>query len=449
MSVNVNTSTNTITVQQDGTRVIQVNTPGPQGSVGPVATGGVEKYIPVWSSANDLSTSSIYISSSTVIINGTASIHGADAEAFLVNQISPTSFNLINGHSNVNRYSQIEIQNFNDGTEASADMVCTNDAGDEEQGFIDMGINSTNYTNVGEVGGANDAYLYSTGNDLYIGNASQGHEVIIFNGGPDAVNQARIFVHDQGTIGINTDQYNFSNPPSLQIDAPNSETTNIIFAEGRSDNFIQIALVNTNGGGNASTDIAAYNDIDPTGQTDGFIDMGITSTGYNDPTNFPGWTPNTSYVYTTAPKMLVGTTNETGSIDFFLGGINPQTNRKLRLSYDGNHEITGSLSISGSSFNWNSNQVLTTPSTTTGTVVSFTTNQVYNEWDVPGTGNITDDLTGAKTGIVQKIYHNNSVAPSVPAGWVVVSNGVYVPNTLNIIYAEWVKGTRVEYWITQ
>ena len=34
MSVNVNTSTNTITIQQDGTRVIQVNTPGPQGPAG-------------------------------------------------------------------------------------------------------------------------------------------------------------------------------------------------------------------------------------------------------------------------------------------------------------------------------------------------------------------------------------------------------------------------------
>ena len=40
MSVNVNTSTNTITIQQDGTRVIQVTTPGPQGPAGP-AGGGI------------------------------------------------------------------------------------------------------------------------------------------------------------------------------------------------------------------------------------------------------------------------------------------------------------------------------------------------------------------------------------------------------------------------
>jgi hypothetical protein len=87
--------------------------------------------------------------------------------------------------------------------------------------------------------------------------------------------------------------------------------------------------------------------------------------------------------------------------------------------------------------------------TGSGTVITFTNTTVYNEWDAPATGSLTDDLTGAQIGVVQKIYHNHSIAPSVPAGWVVVSNGVYVPNVLNIIYAEWVKGTRVEYWITQ
>ena len=85
----------------------------------------------------------------------------------------------------------------------------------------------------------------------------------------------------------------------------------------------------------------------------------------------------------------------------------------------------------------------------TGTVVSFTNTTVYNEWDAPATGSLTNDLTGAQIGVVQKIYHNHTIAPSVPATWVLVSGGVYIPGTLNIIYAEWVKGTRVEYWITQ
>lgn len=64
----------------------------------------------------------------------------------------------------------------------------------------------------------------------------------------------------------------------------------------------------------------------------------------------------------------------------------------------------------------------------------------------PRTGNITDDLTGAANNITQKMYHNDSVEPSVPAGWVSLG-GSYVVGTLNIIYAEWISGTRVEYWI--
>lgn len=86
---------------------------------------------------------------------------------------------------------------------------------------------------------------------------------------------------------------------------------------------------------------------------------------------------------------------------------------------------------------------------TTGSVISFATSQVYNSPASPSTSNITNDLTGARIGVVQKIYHNHSVAPTFPAGWVLLGGGLYVPSTLNIIYAEWVSGTRVEYWIVQ
>lgn len=86
---------------------------------------------------------------------------------------------------------------------------------------------------------------------------------------------------------------------------------------------------------------------------------------------------------------------------------------------------------------------------TTGAVISFAVPQVYNSPASPTTSNITDSLTGAAIGIVQKIYHNHSVAPSVPAGWVLIGSGTYTTSVLNIVYAEWVSGSRVEYWIVQ
>lgn len=85
----------------------------------------------------------------------------------------------------------------------------------------------------------------------------------------------------------------------------------------------------------------------------------------------------------------------------------------------------------------------------TGTNIDFTENKIFNTFDTPGTGDITNDLTDAKLGIVQKIYHEDGVAPSFPAGWVLLGSGTYDITKLNIIYAEWVSGTRVEYWIVQ
>jgi len=85
---------------------------------------------------------------------------------------------------------------------------------------------------------------------------------------------------------------------------------------------------------------------------------------------------------------------------------------------------------------------------TTGAVISFDVNKIYNTATSPTALDITNDLTGAKIGVVQKIYSNKSVAPTVPAGWVKLG-GDYTVSVLNIIYAEWSESSRVEYWIVK
>jgi len=84
-----------------------------------------------------------------------------------------------------------------------------------------------------------------------------------------------------------------------------------------------------------------------------------------------------------------------------------------------------------------------------GSVISFTTPQIYGSIASPSNGDITDDLTGARIGVIQKIYHNKLVAPTFPAGWVRLGSVTYNAGNNNIIYAEWVSGTRVEYWIVR
>jgi cytoskeletal protein CcmA (bactofilin family) len=53
-----------------------------------------------------------------------------------------------------------------------------------------MGINSSNFT--GFLGGPNDAYIYSTGNNLHIGNASANKHIGFFAGGGDVENDNKL-----------------------------------------------------------------------------------------------------------------------------------------------------------------------------------------------------------------------------------------------------------------
>lgn len=86
----------------------------------------------------------------------------------------------------------------------------------------------------------------------------------------------------------------------------------------------------------------------------------------------------------------------------------------------------------------------------TTTVVDFTGQTIYYDSVSPSSATVfTNDLTGAKLGLLQKIYSNAVTEPTKPVGWVLMGDGIYFTSILNIIYAEWVGGSRVEYWYVQ
>lgn len=133
----------------------------------------------------------------------------------------------------------------------------------------------------------------------------------------------------------------------------------------------------------------------------------------------------------------------TGTLCYYLDGVTTVTS--LNLSVGDYCELKKI-----SSGNWilsisNKSKVVAA----TGAAITFANPIIYNSIASPSSSNITNDLTGAIIGVVQKIYHNAGTAPTVPAGWVLRGTGAYVTSTLNIIYAEWSVGTTVEYWITQ
>jgi len=141
--------------------------------------GGKATHVPYFITDTTFATSSIYQSGSSTVIINQDNATSANPEALYVWQPSTTSYNVISGKGNLNNYLQLNIQNTNQGTDASSDVVATANNGNETIHYIDMGINSENYS--GFLGGANDAYLYSTGHNLWIGNYSDGYKVYFFN----------------------------------------------------------------------------------------------------------------------------------------------------------------------------------------------------------------------------------------------------------------------------
>jgi hypothetical protein len=85
-------------------------------------------------------------------------------------------------YGNINSFAQFYAQNLNDGTSASTDIVAYNDLGDGSVNFIDMGINSSNYTDaVYPIFTPGSGYVYNDGGELIIGSATD--DVLLFAGG--------------------------------------------------------------------------------------------------------------------------------------------------------------------------------------------------------------------------------------------------------------------------
>jgi Chaperone of endosialidase len=68
----------------------------------------------------------------------------------------------------------------NAGNTASSDIVATANNGSETVNYGNLGINSSGYSSGGITGGANNAYLYSTGNDFIIGNSTNSKSLIFY-----------------------------------------------------------------------------------------------------------------------------------------------------------------------------------------------------------------------------------------------------------------------------
>ena len=87
---------------------------------------------------------------------------------------------------------------------------------------------------------------------------------------------------------------------------------------------------------------------------------------------------------------------------------------------------------------------------TTGTVISFSTDKVYGTLNTPETGNITADVTNAKLGVTNIIIHNSGTAPTFESQFKKLSgSGNYTTGVVNYIYCTYISATEIIYSINQ
>jgi hypothetical protein len=132
---------------------------------------------------------------------GTESFSGTNREKLLVDAGTTTSVNAIVGKGSIDSYLQLNIQNNSSGTSASSDVVATANNGNETSNYIDMGINGGNYSG-GVMGGANDGYLYTMGNNFLLGTANAAKSLVFMTGGTSQATNERMRIDGTGNVGI-------------------------------------------------------------------------------------------------------------------------------------------------------------------------------------------------------------------------------------------------------
>jgi hypothetical protein len=172
---------------------------------------------------------------------GTNTFDAINPEMLKVDAGVTESKNVISGYGNVDSYLQLNIQNMNDGENASSDIVASADNSTESNAYVDLGINSSGYNDPAySITGPNDSYLFSmaseggAGGNLIIGTGSEDKALIFHTSGTTA-NKERMRIDGEGRVGVGT-----SSPASLLSVGSGSE-----FQVNTSGNIVKINNVTT------------------------------------------------------------------------------------------------------------------------------------------------------------------------------------------------------------
>ena len=146
-----------------------------------------------------------------------------------VTSIVHESFSIVTAAVDVNAYKEFSLVNRNSGSDASVDFVAYNNAsGAENLGsfFIDMGINSSNFSSTEyPIFPANSGYVFTAGgpdeenpqpSHLYLGTGTPNSDIVLFAGGTALTDVKGVLKADTGNLLLGT--INDDGLNKLQID---------------------------------------------------------------------------------------------------------------------------------------------------------------------------------------------------------------------------------------
>lgn len=147
-----------------------------------------------------------------------------------------------------------------------------------------------------------------------------------------------LFVNPTATIAQDNSNFFWDNTnKQLRIGAStilNGSTMNPLTIGATQNNYLATYIQNKSNGTSASADMTAGNDLDDGTQATGhYIDTGISSSTYSDPT-FTMSGVNDGYTYTVGGNLLLGTATANMNIKFFIGSLLASA-EKMRLTSTG------------------------------------------------------------------------------------------------------------------
>ena len=195
----------------------------------------------------------------------------------------------------------------------------------------------------------------------------------------------------------------------------NSTDLSIAEFAGNVNNYVEIAVYNSNSGINASGDISIYDNNGPA--SNNYIDIGINSNTWSN----TSWTingPSDGYVYTGNTNLSIGTATN-NFINFFTSGT-LTNNERMRITPSGNVGINNTAPIHTLSVNGN----------------TFIGNNLTVNGSLVVTGNVT--LSGTTTYVNSTIITTNDLnfilANNAASNTLANGAGIIVGTSANLVY---------------